>query len=94
MIKESPYEILGLEGDFLFKDIKKAYRRAIRENPPEQNPEEFAKISDAYEMLTNEEYILKDINNYVLKVDLTIEESQKIDSSRYLKDIFEVPFVV
>ena len=96
MIKESPYEILGLEGDFLFKDIKKAYRKAIRENPPEQNPEEFAKISDAYDMLTNEEYILKDMenNNYVLKIDLTIEDNQKIDSSRYLKDIFEVPFIV
>ena len=61
MIKRSPYDILGLEGDFNFKDIKKAYRKAIREYPPEQNPEHFVLISDAYDRLTKEEYFVHDV---------------------------------
>lgn len=94
MIKKSPYEILGLEGDFEFKDIKKAYRKSIRENPPEQNPKEFAQISDAYDILTNEEYFLKDAERelYALKIELEVADEVKIDNSRHLKKIFEVPF--
>ncbi|SFV62438.1 hypothetical protein MNB_SV-14-1436 [hydrothermal vent metagenome] len=94
MIKKSPYEILGLEGDFEFKDIKKAYRKAIREYSPDTNPEQFALISDAYDFLTNEEYFIKGVedNIFVLNVSLETEESKKIDNSIYLKRIFEVPF--
>jgi len=94
LIKKSPYEILGLEGDFEFKDIKKAYRKAIREYSPDTNPEQFALISDAYDFLTNEEYFIKGVedNIFVLNVSLETEESKKIDNSIYLKRIFEVPF--
>ncbi len=96
MIKKSPYEILGLEGDFEFKDIKKAYRKAIREYSPDTNPEQFALISDAYDYLSNEEYFIKGIedNRFVLNISIEIEESKKEDKSRYLKDIFEVPFKI
>ena len=95
MIKRTPYEILGLEGDFEFKDIKKAYRKSIRANPPEQNPKEFSMISDAYDMLTNEEYFFKNSHDlYTLSVDLTIEKNEKIDNYKYLKNIFEVPFTI
>ena len=95
MIKQSPYEILGLKDDFSFKDIKKAYRVAIRANPPEQNPQEFSKISDAYDMLTNENYFLngcKD-NVFVLKVDKNIDITEKTNNKEYLKKIFETPFI-
>ncbi len=96
MIKKSPYEILGLEGDFEFKDIKKAYRKAIREYSPDRNPEKFTLISDAYDYLSNEEYFIKGIedNRFVLNISIEIEESKKEDNSRYLKDIFEVPFQI
>jgi len=96
MIKKTPYEILGLEGEFEFKDIKKAYRKAIRANPPEQKPKEFAMITDAYDMLTNEEYFFNDSNKdlYALSIDLTIDKDEKIDNSQHLKNIFEVPFVI
>ncbi len=96
MIKKSPYEILGLEGDFEFKDIKKAYRKAIREYSPDKYPEEFARISDAYDYLSNEEYFIKgnEDNRFVLSVSVQREESKKEDKSRYLKDIFEVPFKI
>ena len=96
MIKQSPYEILGLEGDFEFKDIKKAYRKAIRENSPDRNPEQFALISDAYDSLTNEDYFIKGIENnkFVLDVPIEVEKSKQENNSKYLKDIFEVPFQI
>ena len=96
MIKRNPYEILGLEGDFEFKDIKKAYRKAIREYSPETNPEQFALISDAYDSLTNEEYFIKGVENsrFVFDVSLEREESKKENNSKYLKKIFEVPFKI
>lgn len=96
MIKKSPYEILGLNGDFEFKDIKKAYRKAIREYSPDKHPEEFALISDAYEYLSNEEYFIKgnENNRFVLSVSIETEENKKNDKSKYLKDIFEVPFKI
>ena len=96
MIKSSPYKILGLEGDFEFKDIKKAYRKKVQEFSPDRYPEEFATISDAYETLTNEEYFAKMVNSirFVLDVSIDIEESKKEDNSKYLKNIFEVPFKI
>jgi curved DNA-binding protein CbpA len=95
MIKQSPYEILGLKDDFSFKDIKKAYRIAIRNNPPEQNPQEFAKISDAYDTLTNENYFLSSCKDdiFVLKIDINIEKIEELNSKEYLKKIFETPFI-
>jgi len=96
LIKQSPYEILGLEGDFEFKDIKKAYRKAIRENSPDRNPEQFTLISDAYDYLTNEDYFIKGIENnkFVLDVSIEVEKSKQENKSKYLKDIFEVPFQI
>lgn len=96
MVKKTPYEILGLEEDFEFKDIKKAYRKAIRANPPEQKPKEFAMISDAYDILTNEEYFFSNSQDdlYVLTIDLIVEKNEKIDNSQHLKNIFEVPFTI
>ncbi|MEA1920424.1 MAG: DnaJ domain-containing protein [Campylobacterota bacterium] len=94
MLKQSPYEILELKGDFTYRDIKKAYRKAIKENPPEQSPEMFSKISSAYESLTNENYFFKDIdeNHFTLSCDIKPIQKTKIDNVKYLKSIFEVPF--
>jgi len=95
LIERSPYEILGLEGDFEFKDIKKAYRKAVIANPPEQKPKEFTIISNAYDILTNEEYFVNSSNLlYSLDVKLELSQEIKIDNSQYLKDIFEVPFII
>ncbi len=96
MIKKSPYEVLELEGDFEFKDIKKAYRRAILANPPEQNPKKFAQISDAYDMLSKEEYFIKGAEDFlsILNVQLELREEESLDRSKYLKNSFEVPFKI
>ena len=94
MLKQSPYEILELDGDFTYRDIKKAYRKAIRKNPPEQNPQMFSKISSAYESLTNENYFFKDMseNCFTLSCDIKLKRDEKINNTKYLKSIFEVPF--
>ena len=96
MLKRSSYDILGLSGDFEFGDIKKAYRNAIKKYPPEQNPQEFKLISDAYDVLTNEDYFLRHIEKDLSLLDINIEvkEDEIVDNSKYLKDIFEVPFII
>jgi len=94
MLKQSPYEILELDGEFTYKDIKKAYRKAIRENPPEQYPEKFSEISTAYESLTNENYFFNDIGqkHFTLSCDIELNREKKINNTKYLKSIFEVAF--
>ncbi len=97
MLKQSAYETLGLKDDFEFKDIKKAYRIAIRNNSPDQNPEQFAKIADAYEMLTKEEYFFQAIKDDLftkkVDIDLNINENKQCNNKEYLKKIFETPFI-
>lgn len=48
------YEVLNIDKNSNFKDIKKAYSKLLRKYPPEKNPEEFKKIREAYEILSNE----------------------------------------
>ncbi len=100
MVKKSPYQILGLEGDFEQNDIKKAYRKMIKLYPPEQNPQEFAKIRDAYDVLSGEHYFLK-LARYTHYgfYDLEYEEEPKseherVDVEKFLKTIFEIPFEI
>ena len=95
MIKQSPYEILGLKDNFTFKDIKKAYRIAVRANPPEQNGEKFSEISSAYDMLTNDNYFLMACEDdiFTLSMDKKVKNEEKSNNKEYLKKIFEVPFL-
>jgi len=93
VIKITPYEILGLEGDFEYSDIKKSYKKLIRQYPPQSEPEMFAKIRDAYDSLTNEEYYLNSKEDELVyslkKIDI---DEKKIDSVKYLTTVFETPF--
>lgn len=47
------YEVLGIERDADERAIKKAYFGLVRKYPPETHPEEFKKIREAYEVLSN-----------------------------------------
>lgn len=96
MIKQSPYQILGLNNDFEYKDIKRAYRRKIRENPPEKNPKEFTIITNAYDILSNEEYFYNGVTRelYSLNIEVELKDKSIIDYSEHLKNIFEVPFAI
>ncbi len=61
MAEEDFYKILGVEKNASAQDIKKAYRKFALKYHPDHNPndksaeEMFKKISEAYEILSNEE---------------------------------------
>ncbi len=55
------YQILGLQRDVSQEEIKKAYRRIVKQYHPDSNPgnreaeKKFKEASEAYEVLGNEE---------------------------------------
>ena len=51
--KLSFYEVLGVDKSADERAIKKAYFALVRKYPPETHPEEFKKIREAYEVLSN-----------------------------------------
>jgi hypothetical protein len=44
---------LGLSPDDNLAAVKRAYRRAVALAPPDREPEQFRKVRDAYELLTD-----------------------------------------
>jgi curved DNA-binding protein CbpA len=48
---EDPHRTLGLEPGATVEQISRAYRTLVRRYPPELNPERFARIHLAYELL-------------------------------------------
>lgn len=46
---DDPYELLGVQFGVLPRDLKRAYTRLIRTYKPEQSPDEFRLIREAYE---------------------------------------------
>jgi hypothetical protein len=48
---DDPYKALGLEPGAGGEQIGRAYRALVRRFPPELNPERFARIHRAYELL-------------------------------------------
>lgn len=46
-----PRDILGVASDAPLDEIRAAYVRKVKEFPPEQSPEEFERIRDAYDAL-------------------------------------------
>lgn len=52
MDKLMAYKILGLENNASMEEVKEAYARLSKEYHPEENPEEFQQIHEAYVTLT------------------------------------------
>jgi len=48
-----PYQILGVPVDVDEPSLRRRYLELVREFPPEQAPERFAEIREAYERLRN-----------------------------------------
>jgi len=46
-------EILGIAANASAQEIRDAYLRKVKEHPPDRSPEEFEKIRDAYETLSD-----------------------------------------
>lgn len=49
------YAVLGVPRDADGRTIKKAYFRLVRQYPPETHPEEFRRLREAYEVLSNQD---------------------------------------
>ena len=52
MTKEIAYQVLGLDSNASIEDVKEAYARLSKEYHPEENPEEFQQLHEAYVTLT------------------------------------------
>jgi DnaJ domain len=46
---QNPYDLLGVRPGVAAKDVRRAYARLIRTYKPEQHPEQFRRIREAYE---------------------------------------------
>ncbi|NOK21688.1 J domain-containing protein [Corallococcus carmarthensis] len=53
--RQNPYEVLGVPQDADARTIKKAYFERVRQNPPETHPDEFRRLREAYELLSDPE---------------------------------------
>jgi curved DNA-binding protein CbpA len=50
---DDAYRVLGLEPGATAEQVGRAYRTLVRRYPPELNPERFARIHRAYELLSS-----------------------------------------
>ena len=53
--KSNPYTVLGVDRKAGLGEIKRAYFKLVREYPPEEQPEKFQEIREAYEQLKSPE---------------------------------------
>lgn len=76
------YEILEIKDDATEKEIKKAYALKLRMFPPESESEEFIKIKNAFDILSNKEKR----EEYDLSID---EEENTINLENEINELFE-----
>ena len=48
---EPPWAVLGVAEDAPLEELRAAYLRAVREHPPDRDPDAFEAIRDAYEAM-------------------------------------------
>ena len=53
VLDENPQTIIGVTPDATPEEIRAAYLNKIKEFPPERCPEEFERVRDAYEILSD-----------------------------------------
>ena len=56
------WEILGIEPTSDKKEIKRAYARLLKQYHPEDNPEEFKQIQDAYQKCLHPEQEIESVS--------------------------------
>lgn len=99
MKENTLYSILGIKADVSESDIRKAYGRKIREFPPEKHPEEFKKIREAYETLSNpktrKEYDTmaeygEEINHFLEKGLQLMDEENFVEAANTFKRVLVI----
>ena len=50
-LEESPYKVMELPPTASEEEIRRAYFKLVRAHPPEQEPEQFKRIREAYDVL-------------------------------------------
>lgn len=102
-MKQSAYEILHIEPGANAKSIRRAYKELIRVYGPEQNPEKFSEIREAFEHLSRTENFRPDSNfPYYHNILTDIEkdpsmataekEFDPVEVYQLLTNIFETPY--
>jgi len=95
LFKQSAYEILSVEKENT-DNLKARYIELIRKHSPEQDPEMFMKIREAFEQLSKAHD--KKSAYFLYKKPLTLFQNvksvkkEKANKNNILKEIFETPF--
>lgn len=55
----SPYQILGVSEQATDADIKQAYLQAVKDHPPEREPQRFRQIQEAFDLIKDEDSRLR-----------------------------------
>lgn len=55
MIKHSPYQIIGVGEQATDEEIKQAYLKLVKANPPERDQQKFRQIQQAYQLIKDED---------------------------------------
>lgn len=54
-------DVLGIAATASLQEIREAYLRKVKEHPPDRSPEEFERIRDAYETLSDPRRRMRDL---------------------------------
>lgn len=79
---ENVYDILGIEESADVKTIKRAYAKLVKQYHPEEQPEEWKRIHDAYE------YAMKNASEPIQKPSGALEPTEQSQTS---EKVIEVP---
>ncbi len=81
------WEILGIQQTNSKREIKKAYAKAIKDCHPEEKPEEFAQLKEAYEMaLQQGEAISSHVVTGIVDSEKQTKEEESFDSKEKISD--------
>lgn len=96
---ENYYDILQVDRNASEEEIKKAYARLLRKHNPEKDPENFKKIREAYETLSNKErranydFMLdygQEFMDTLKKVDEDISQKRYEEAEKKLKKLLSI----
>lgn len=95
-LKRPPHEVLGLAAGASSSEIKRKYKKLIRQFPPESHPEHFMAIREAYDFLINPPERILSFPVYQSPAQAVKEQQSEVVENKLsagiLKEIFESPF--